>query len=238
MVEIGKELLKTIFILIDTTGVVYYSNIKNKNMTKEYLKKFKIKEILNTNDFIKKEIGDYIITVDKLSIEEKLFWVVTIEKENSYLIYRDFSTDLYNRNYWEHIKNGIVKLHGDMFCSIIIIDIDNLKERNDLYGHIEGDRAIKIVGEANKNSVRENDIPIHYGGDEYIIILPNTSKSSLKKVIERIRNEIRKKSADEKIKIEVSVGAACSDRSNDLESLLQSADKKMYFEKRGKKGSM
>jgi len=43
---------------------------------------------------------------------------------------------------------------------------------------------------------------------------------------------------DEKIKIEVSVGAACSDRSNNLESLLQSADKKMYFEKRGKKGSI
>lgn len=122
-----------------------------------------------------------------------------------------------------------------MSYSIIIIDIDNLKERNDMYGHIEGDKAIEIVGAAIQDSIRENDIPIHYGGDEFLIILSNTNSKGAEKAIERIRNEIAKKCGDEKIKVEISAGIACSDCVNDLEAMMQSADKKMYNEKRQKK---
>jgi diguanylate cyclase (GGDEF)-like protein len=120
------------------------------------------------NGFIKKELEDYIVTVDRLCIEGKLFWVVGIESEENFLIYKDFTTGLYNRNYWEDIKNGIQKFSGVVSYSIILIDIDNLKEKNDTYGHLEGDKAIKIVGKAIQNAIRENDIAIHYGGDEFL----------------------------------------------------------------------
>lgn len=112
MDEIEKRLPKTVFMLVDEKGVVQYCNINNTKVVKEFLQRFNITELLNTNDFIKKEIGNYIITADKLSIEGKLLWLVTIEREDYSLTYRDFSTGLYNRNYWEHNKKWHCEITG------------------------------------------------------------------------------------------------------------------------------
>lgn len=235
MKGIEKQPFKTIFMLMGVNGEVYYSNINNTKIMKGFLKMLDIKALLNTEDFVKKEVDDYIMTADKLSIDNKVFWVVTVEVEDSYNMYKDFSTGLYNRNFWEHLKSGIMKLPGDIFYSLIVLDIDNLKECNDLCGHIVGDKAIAMVGEAIRNSVRENDIPIHYGGDEYIIILPSTELADAERIIERIRKNIKSKSGDLELKIEFSAGAAFSDDVSGLEQILQLADRKMYNEKRRKK---
>lgn len=234
MNDIEKRPFTTIFILADENGEIYYSNINNANIAREFLEMANIKNNCGGCS-AEKETYDYIITADRFSIEGKIFWAVTVEAEDSYKPYRDLSTELYNRNYWEHLKNGIIKLHSNMFYSLIVVDIDNLKECNDLYGHKAGDEAITAVGQAIRYSIRENDIPIHYGGDEYIIILPNTNIASAEKVIERIRNEIKNKYISKKLKIEISVGVDCSDDINELEQIMQSADEKMYMEKRKKK---
>lgn len=216
-------------------GEIYYSNMNNTNIARKFLEMVNIKENDYNGGPVKKRICEYIITADRFSVEGKVFWVVTVEAEDSYKPYRDLSTDLYNKNYWEHLKKGIIKLHNNMFYSLIVVDIDNLKECNDLYGHKIGDKVITSVGKAIKNSIREDDIPIHYGGDEYIIVLPNTGIATAEKVVERIRNEIKKKCISEKLTVEISAGIACSDDINKLEQIMQSADEKMYIEKRNKK---
>ncbi len=235
MDEMGKKPFTTIFILADENGEIYYSNINNTSIAKEFLEMVDIRDSIYDGCPVKREIYDYIMTADRFSIEDRTFWVVTVEAEDSHKPYRDLSTNLYNRNYWEHLKNGIIKLHADLFYSLIVVDIDNLKECNDLYGHKAGDKAITAVGEAIRDSIRGNDIPIHYGGDEYIIILPNTGIVSAEKVVERIRNEIKRKSISKKFNIEISAGIACSDDINELEQIMQLADEKMYIEKRKKK---
>lgn len=235
MYSTEKKPFTTIIILTDECGEIYYSSINNINIARGFLEMVNIKEINNDRCPVKKEICDYIITADRFSIEGKMFWVIIVEAEDSYKPYRDLSTDLYNRNYWEHLKKGIIKLHANIFYSLIVVDVDNLKECNDLFGHKFGDEVITAVGKAIKDSIRENDIPIHYGGDEYIIILPNTGISSAEKVIERIRNEIKKKCIGEEFKMEISAGISCSDDINELEKIMQSADAKMYKEKRSKK---
>lgn len=235
MDEMGKKPFTTIFILADENGEIYYSNINNTSIAKEFLEMVDIRDSIYDGCPVKREIYDYIMTADRFSIEDRTFWVVTVEAEDSHKPYRDLSTNLYNRNYWEHLKNGIIKLHANMFYSLIVVDIDNLKECNDLYGHNVGDKAITAVGEAIRDSIRGNDIPIHYGGDEYIIILPNTGIVSAEKVVERIRNKIKRKSISKKFNIEISAGIACSDDINELEQIMQLADEKMYIEKRKKK---
>ncbi len=237
MNEIEKRPFTTVFILTDENGEIYYSNIINTNIARGFLEMLNIKESSCGECSVKKEIYNYIMTADKVIIEGNIFWVVIVETEDSYKPYRDLSTDLYNRNYWEHLKNGFIKLHAS-FYSLIVVDIDDLKEFNDLYGHKAGDKAITIVGKAIKDSIRENDIPIHYGGDEYIIILPNIGFVIAEKVVERIRNEINRKCISEKIIIEISAGIAGSDDINKLEQIMQSADEKMYMEKRNKKKCM
>jgi len=232
---IEKQPFKTIIMLMGVNGEIYYCNINNTKLIKGFLRMLDIKALLNTGGFVKKEVDDYIMTADRLSIDNKVFWVVTVEVEDSNNMYKDFSTGLYNRNFWEHLKSGIIKLPGGIFYSLIVIDIDNLKECNDLRGHIVGDKAIAMVGEAIRDSVRENDIPIHYGGDEYIIILPNAELSDAEGIVERIRKNIKNKSFDEELTIEFSAGAAFSDDVSGLEQMLQLADRKMYNEKRRKK---
>lgn len=235
MNEMGKKPFTTIFILADENGEIYYSNINNTSIAKEFLEMVDIRDSIYDGCPVKREIYYYIVTVDRFSIEDRTFWLVTVEAEDSHKPYRDLSTNLYNRNYWEHLKNGIIKLHANMFYSLIVVAIDNLKECNDLYGHNVGDKAITAFGEAIRDSIRENDIPIHYGGDEYIIILPSTGIVSAEKVVERIRNEIKRKSISKKFNIEISAGIACSDNINELEQIMQLADEKMYIEKRKKK---
>nr|WP_312579290.1 GGDEF domain-containing protein [Sedimentibacter sp.] len=237
MAELERKLFKTIFMVTDIKGVLYYSSLKNKKVIKKLFKTFNIKSFIKVNYFIQIKIGEYILTTERFYIKNKLFCSVIIESTSSHPVYEDFFTGLYNRNYWERMKSGIMNIPDSMLCSIVLVDIDNLKGRNDLYGHIEGDRAIRAVGNAIKNSVRRNDIPIHYGGDEYIIILPNTDISGAKKIIKRIRNEIRKTNMNEKLKIEISAGAACSDsfKNLNLELLLKLADENMYIEKKSKK---
>mgnify|MGYP000930744222 CR=1 FL=1 len=229
-----KEAIKTIFILTDENEKIYYSNIRNTEVAEKIIKLLNIRNNCN-GCFLRKEVYDYVITADKFHIEDKAFWVVIAETKDSYKPYRDLATDLYNRNYWEHLKEGIVKLQNNVFYSLVIIDIDNLKECNDVYGHKTGDMVIAAVGEAIKDSIRDTDIPIHYGGDEYIIILTNTDISSAKKVVKRIRKKIKNKFINEKLEIEISAGTAVSNDINELEQIMQAADEKMYMEKRKKK---
>lgn len=113
--------------------------------------------------------------------------------------------------------------------------MDNLKEINDTYGHTAGDKAIEIVGQAIKNSIRKEDAGLRYGGDEFIILLFNQDKKAAYRVIERIRREISELAAGQGINIQISAGAACYDCLRNMGDIIKMADRDLYKEKRAKK---
>lgn len=113
--------------------------------------------------------------------------------------------------------------------------MDNLKNLNDNKGHLAGDKAIRIVGKSIRESIRKQDIAIRYGGDEFFILLANTKKAIVEKVINRIKENIRKRGKEENIHIEISAGTACSDCTCEIGKIIAIADNKMYKEKAGKK---
>jgi len=120
--------------------------------------------------------------------------------------------------------------------AVMLVDADNLKEINDLYGHDAGDRLLKnltrIIGETS----RDSDVLARTGGDEFIVLLPETDARSAGVIAERIRKAVENFSFDVKgnrITSTVSIGiAGYPDDADSIESLLNKADSAMYSSKK------
>src|SRR5687768_17846097 len=66
-----------------------------------------------------------------------------------------------------------MRTHGSI--SVVVLDMDRLKEINDTYGHEAGDRALRAVGDVLRATVRQNDLCARFAGDEFIVTLWNCS---------------------------------------------------------------
>ena len=113
-----------------------------------------------------------------------------------------------------------------------MVDIDNFKKINDVYGHVAGDKVIIEVANAIKNSIGENDIVGRYGGEEFIIIVKENN-NNLINIIERIRRNIEslyiKIDNSNVINVTASIGVKRFDMNNrTLEENIALADKSLY----------
>lgn len=207
--------------------------------------KNRIKIIPNDNTKITNKINQYmdkILTYDNIEIDgmnyiisryfiDEKITILVLENNVELLIYKDFLTNMYNRNFWEMIKDNID--YNDYI--LIFIDIDNLKEINDYHGHLVGDKAIISTADAIMKNIKEKDIAIHYSGDEFIIILKDKNEENAKKVIKEIKKELIMKSNQLNIKMDICSGIKKCQKNISLNTTLYEADKEMYKEKRRKK---
>nr|WP_288218780.1 GGDEF domain-containing protein [uncultured Clostridium sp.] len=146
----------------------------------------------------------------------------------------DSLTGIYNRR--KIIENiNKLKERSDYECEnyyIAMMDIDNFKKINDVYGHIIGDKVLVESASLIRNLIGPEDIVGRYGGEEFIIILKNRN-NNFKDTLERIRRGIEQLSIeinnDEYINITVSIGVAKFDVKNmTLEENIALADKSLY----------
>jgi len=227
---------KTVCILINKQGRIYYSNI-GKDVAEKCLEDIHIFDHLPADGTVSYNVGYYTVTADTVDLDEAHYYLILIQPQGNLYkyAYRDSFTGLYNRNYWEQLISGMMHRPIPKRFTLIVIDVDNLKSLNDNRGHLAGDKAIRIVGKSIRESIRKQDIAIRYGGDEFFILLANTKKAIVEKVINRIKENIRKRGKKENIRIEISAGTACSDCTCEMEKVITIADSKMYKEKAGKK---
>lgn len=126
--------------------------------------------------------------------------------------------------------------------SIILIDIDNLKEVNDTLGHLAGDEVIRHCAKIMNMRIREKDILGRLGGDEFGILLPETQLSAGLIVCERIQALSRQTSVgfnDHDIHITFSMGAAeINSTDKSFDELFGRADKMLYRAKEGGRDSI
>src|SRR5210317_47104 len=91
----------------------------------------------------------------------------------------DGLTGLYNRRHFdtkiiEEAQRAYRQKHS---LFLAVLDVDNLKEINDKFGHLDGDTVLKSVGDTIKHCIRENvDWPFRYGGDEFCVILTQLTR--------------------------------------------------------------
>jgi two-component system, cell cycle response regulator len=120
---------------------------------------------------------------------------------------------------------------------IVLIDIDNFKSINDVYGHLVGDQILEAVGRRLQDSVRNGNVG-RYGGDEFLIGLPGCDKETTEKRAQDIgarltADPISTTAGD--IRISICYGTAVNSDPASLDSLIEMADQALYRQKRKRK---
>ncbi len=147
---------------------------------------------------------------------------------------RDHLTGLYSRWYLvERLEEEFerARIAGSEF-SLLYIDVDNFKMVNDVYGHIEGDRVLAILGNLFLSSLREVDIVARYGGEEFVVLLPETSLAGACKVAHRLRANVERRFKDlYGVTISIGVVHYPSFPASSWEDIIREADRLMYIAK-------
>ncbi len=118
--------------------------------------------------------------------------------------------------------------------TVMVGDMDGFKQINDRFGHLEGNRVLRLFAQALKESCREYDYVARMGGDEFVVIAPGLPADATAKKAYQLR-ELAKQAGFEVCAEEIlslSVGQAVfPDDGKDAEALLAEADRRMYLEK-------
>lgn len=145
-------------------------------------------------------------------------------------MYTDPLTGVYNRAYYEKVEKNVNTPAG-----IAVIDIDDFKLCNDIYGHKAGDVALQTVTQIIRNNIRSNDKIIRIGGDEILLILDGIQEESFERKLERIRSQVRmaRVKGYNKLQLSISIGAVVS-MTEAREVSVAKADRLMYIAKSSK----
>jgi diguanylate cyclase (GGDEF)-like protein len=115
--------------------------------------------------------------------------------------------------------------------TILLLDLDGLKQINDKYGHATGSQALCRLADILRIVCRGTDTAGRYGGDEFVLVLPDSGEESAQRVYARIRSELAKDSAWPPLSASVGL-AVCPVDGTSLTGLLSAADKSLYAMKR------
>ena len=114
---------------------------------------------------------------------------------------------------------------------IALIDIDHFKEINDKYGHLAGDKALRLIAKTIQQSLRESDFVARFGGEEFIVLLNNISPERLNAPLEKLREQVRNipfRFKEERVTITASIGATLFRQGDNINSALERADQALY----------
>ncbi len=165
-------------------------------------------------------------------ITERKIFEMELERRSTH----DILTGLYNRQYFEEAMARLEKTDHEAL-SIVMIDLDGLKDINDARGHAAGDEIIRETAAILVSTIGGNDILARVGGDEFIIIMPDTYTVEATARVDTIRKKIRARNAANPAvpDIGLSMGVAGRMQGESLAATLKRADDAMYAEKYRKK---
>jgi diguanylate cyclase (GGDEF)-like protein len=116
--------------------------------------------------------------------------------------------------------------------SLLMLDVDNLRDVNNRLGHQQGDRALREIARVIAGATRTGDIAARYGGDEFLLALPEAGPDAAAAVADRIRQEVARivlSRGDARVELGISVGVASLPQDGmRLEELIEAADRAAY----------
>ena len=149
-------------------------------------------------------------------------------------LYLDSLTQVYNRTALdERFKLEFKRWQRyQTNTTIAMIDIDHFKNINDSFGHIAGDKALKIVARALQKSIKSSDFIARFGGEEFVLLLADLAPSEIQVVLDKLRNTIKSipfRFKGKQISITISIGVTqFSPDDNEIVDPFERADPALY----------
>ena len=147
------------------------------------------------------------------------------------LAVKDFLTHCYSRRYLHEFLEKMASLLERQKGKIafLMVDVNDFKAINDRYGHRVGDIVLQKVADVLMKSVRKMDIVVRFGGDEFIVVLPKAGAKEARQVAKRFEKNL----AQNKVEVldeplSVSWGISVFDGKENIEAVIDKADKAMY----------
>ncbi|WP_241668940.1 GGDEF domain-containing protein [Rhodanobacter glycinis] len=162
---------------------------------------------------------------------------------------RDKLTGLYNRRTFERHLQRLLSRHDSPARAdelavdrrgaaapvqvwLAILDIDHFKRINDSYGHIYGDEVILLLAQQMRASFRQGDVLFRFGGEEFVVLLSASDESTVHAALERFRRRVAAQVFPQVEHVTVSIGYARIGDSDYPATVLDRADKALYFAKK------
>ena len=189
--------------------------------------------MLASSDTLKKELESSNLAVEELRAE-----LARAKGE----AHTDPLTGIRNRR---GLDEAVRKAEADVESTglggacLIILDIDHFKRCNDSYGHLFGDKVIRVVGQILANNVKGRDVVARIGGEEFAVFLPQTPLQGARTLAETLRltvekGRIKRIETGETINnITVSLGVAAYVQGESFENFMGRADRALYASKAG-----
>ena len=221
--EIYQDLWQTI-----KAGNEWESELANRRKNGQiYWEWVRICPLRNSDGMIVKYLKVSQDITERKKYEESLHFLGT----------HDLMTGLYNRSYFDAVFKRMLT-GSDYPISIVIADIDGLKQVNDTRGHDEGHLLIRGAARSLLAAFRTNDVVSRIGGDEFAVLLPHTDAETAQAAVDRIKagfSDAQTEMAENTHAL--SIGIATAGDASQLECALKLADERMYLDKFKRKKS-
>ncbi|RAU16804.1 hypothetical protein DN062_16235 [Nitrincola tibetensis] len=122
-------------------------------------------------------------------------------------------------------------VEGEPVYSLGLIDIDNFKQINDTLGHIYGDEVLLLMSQIMRHTFRESDLIFRFGGEEFVVITETDSTETAMVAFERFRVAIDEYAFPQVNRVTVSIGVVEVNSMDVVHTLLDRADKALYYAK-------
>jgi diguanylate cyclase (GGDEF)-like protein len=228
---------------IELTKVIKQKNGSDVIVVTGYSDDYSYEEAINigASDFVIKPVRleELLLRLRRVLKERQLSSERTrMMQKLQKLATTDGLTKLYNsRSFYSQLELEVDRYNRYKHpLSLLLLDIDNFKDFNDNFGHLEGDKVLVRFSQIIKSCLRTNDSAYRYGGEEFTVILPETNGDEAKTVAQRIRSSLEtekfKPIPDKNAKITISIGVTQYFPKEELSAFIRRADKAMYLSKK------
>lgn len=190
--------------------------------------------VVNYKNFLRHFINKKIIEKSNQELSHKNKQIIEMNKYLEEASIKDPLMGIFNRRKLDAVLNSTIDIarEKDLNFSIILMDIDEFKNINDVYGHKTGDHILIEIGKIFSEHIHYPCVVGRWGGEEFMVVCPNIEQAGAQKLSEKLRALICCYQFSIPDPMTASFGVASYKKGDTLEEVIQRADEAMYRAKK------